>query len=707
MSEQRTIISLRNITRSFPSGPNETITIVDDVSLDIKAGSFTVIRGESGTGKTSLLRILGMLDTHYDGEYFLDGTSVTGRPDWFLDEIRAQNIGFIFQEGRLFDHMSLKRNIEIPLQLHGVTDRHQLDETIAHLQPVFFGKDGRSNILNQMPGPSSGGQKQRASVMRAIINTPSIILADEPTASLHGELKAEVVEHLRNLCDMGHTVIVVSHDEVFHGVGRQLELLGGKLVELQSDEPFVEKASIETSVPAEGSSILWGWKPRAPFNILLGQAIRDTFYRPIFLSLILISLIVGVCQVSVFTSVIIGAQDYIDQQMTEGSRLNRIRIKPRMKELSEKDRFPIRADLATWDNVDTAIERRETSAIVVNAKGENNTYTAMGLHPDDPEYRLLSFVAGGPFSKSNDRPEVILTAAFLPEVFDTGKIASGEENYDAYIGKEITTVVNRYNASGKLKAQVPVRLTVKGIILHGEGGRQLYFPNRTQLIFDSLKRDRKDVFSLPENAGPDNWLDEARIAEMTDFPWEDSLHVYSKKMQDVLPLFRDLSKMGYKPESDIWKFKWALDIQDTAWRIFLPLLILIIVAVVITVSANIFTSAKLRERELALWRVLGMRRGDMVLTQVMATAFSVSVGALIGIVVGGFLIRETKAMLERRALEAAAASGAEVQNFDAIFAPISEFFWLVVLCAILLGTIAALFPAFRTANTDPAKVLQS
>ena len=102
-------------------------------------------------------------------------------------------------------------------------------------------------------------------------------------------------------------------------------------------------------------------------------------------------------------------------------------------------------------------------------------------------------------------------------------------------------------------------------------------------------------------------------------------------MEQVLPLLKDLSREGYKPSSDIWQFKWALDIQDTAWRIFLPLLVLIVAAVSTTVAANIFTSAKLRETELALWRVLGMRRGDLVLTQVLATVISVAIGAVAGL----------------------------------------------------------------------------
>lgn len=702
------VIALRGVSRSFRSGLGEEIKILDNVDLEIEAGSFTVIRGDSGSGKTTLLRILGMLDTGFTGSFELGGTRIDNRPDWFLDEMRASNLGFIFQEGRLFDHLSLRRNVQIPLDMHRDRNLGDRDQIINELEPTFFDRERARglNILDMRPGPASGGQKQRASIMRAIVNRPAIILADEPTASLHGELKQEVVDHLRSLCADGHTVIVVSHDHVFYGIGRQLELDHGQLRELPGEEVESADPIAVTDAPG-GSSILWGWWPRAPLSILFKQAIRETVYRPIFLSLILISLIVGVCQVAVFSSVIIGAEEFIDQKMTEGSRLNRVRIKPKAKDRAEVDRFPARDSIRDWEVVDVVVPRRETMAVVKDRGGSDKTFSAMGLHPDDPEYRLLQFVAGGPFSESNDKPEVILTAGFLSEVFDTTALESGTESFDDFIGKEVEVLVNRYNNKGKLRDQEPAMLTVTGIILNGEGGRQLYLPNRVLLLFDRLRRDRAGEFTLPEGASEANWLPQDQIANLVDFPWEDSLHVYSKDMEQVLPLLKDLSQEGYKPSSEIWKFKWALDIQDTAWRIFLPLLVLIVAAVSTTVAANIFTSAKLRETELALWRVLGMRRGDLVSTQVMATTISVAVGALAGLGLGSVIIEQTKSMLQQRAAEADELIDGGATSYDAIFAPVSSFFWVTIVAAIVIGILAAIYPAIRAAKTDPAKVLQS
>lgn len=706
MSDFAPIISLRNVSRSFQSGTGETVKVLEDLSLDIEPGSFNVIRGESGSGKTTLLRILGMLDSGFDGEFSIGGISLADRPVWFLDEMRSNNLGFIFQEGRLFEHMSLERNIEVPMQLQGVRQAEELDERIKALEPTFYKeREIAEQILKSDPKQASGGQKQRASVMRAIINRPSIILADEPTASLHSDLKQEVVDHLRELCEAGHTVIIVSHDAVFYDYGRQLELEKGVLREIVNETVQADSA-LEVRKPPDGQDILWGWMPRAPMSILARQAYRETIGRPLFLLLVLVSLIVGVSQVSVFSSVIIGAQEYIDVQMTEGSRLNRVRIKPRARDRGADDRFPVQDEISDWQIVKGVVERRETSAILRKIDGSKKTTTSMGLHADDPEYNLLQFVAGGAFDPSNSKPEIILTAGVLSEVFDASHFKDEEIDFDAFIGKDVDLVVNRYNTSGKLAGEVPVAMRVAGIILNGESGRQIYMPNRTQLLFDMIRRDRKGAFQLPENAGFENWLDEVTIEKMTDFPWQDSLHVYSTEIDKIVPLITELAGQGYQPESDVWKFKWALDVQDTAWKIFIPLLGLIILAAIITVSTNIFTSAKLRETELALWRVLGMRRGDMVMTQVLATTFSVALGTIIGLFAGNLMISQSKAMLQQRAEETAKASGNAVQNFDVIFAPVSDFFWMVLVIAVVIGILAALYPAYRTANTDPARVLQ-
>lgn len=723
------IIRLRHVGRSFQSGYGDSVEILKGANLEVFPGSFNVIRGVSGSGKTTLLRIIGMLDSGFSGSYEFGGNHVEGRPDWYLDELRSANIGFIFQEGRLFGHLSMRRNIELPLILQGDPEvRTEAAEIVDKLAPEFFDDDElngtarRPQIMLQKPGPTSGGQKQRGSIMRAMINKPFLILADEPTASLNGDLKTKVVSHLKHLSEQGHTVIVVSHDDVFYETGRQFDLVEGVLEEVTEPDQQIDpttsageangyespaKQTIGVKLPELGSELLWGWKPRAPVGVLIRQAIRETIFRPIFFGLILVSLAVGVCQIAVFSSVILGAEEYLDQAITEGSRLNRVEVKPRFSDRKEQDRFPIRAEIGSWGET-TFQPRRTTMAAVQTVRGERSTYQAMGLHANDPEYKLLNFVAGGPFSGDHDQLEVIITAGLLGDLFDISDLETGKASYDDFIGRKIAILLNQFTKAGKVKGNpTPVSLKLTGVVLHAEGSRQMYLPNTTHLVFDRFKMDRHDEFVLPVSADVEGWTDLDTVKAMASFPWEDSLQVYTDEMRGVIPLIRKLSELGYKPESDIWDYKWALDVQDTAWRIFIPLLGLIILAVAITVAANIFTSAKLRETELALWRILGMRRGDLVLTQIIATAFSVLVGCGIGLLLGNVLVEQSKELLAERGAEAAVQSGGDAQDFEAIFAPVDEFYLPILGAALVIGVCAALYPAFRAARTDPAKVLQA
>jgi putative ABC transport system ATP-binding protein len=753
-SPRAALLSLRDVRKSYTSASGEVSEVLKGLSLDIELGSFNVIRGESGSGKTSLLRILGMLDTDFDGDYLFAGDSIKAKPDWYLDELRSNNVGFIFQDGQLFAHLAVLENIMVPVRLQGSADqRRTVRSRIATLAPKFFtAKELDDDILSSRPNQVSGGQKQRAAIMRAFINQPAIILADEPTASLDEDRKQEVLNSLVSLQEAGHTVIVVSHDKVFYQIGRQLELSRGILREptasldedrkqevlnslaslqeaghtvilVSQDKAFHEigrqlelsrgpshepapdvlKPAPELGVrmPEKGAAIFYGWLPRAPFPILLGQAIRETFLRPLFLFLVLVSLCVGVCQIGVFSSIIVGAQTFLNDAMTKGSRLNRLEVRPRTGDLDKADRFPALDAIRSWGSIQAIVPRRATLVRVFGADGEKTVYSAMGLQSGDPEYRLLTFVAGGPFSPGDDELEVVVTVALLPDLFDDAAgLADGTKKYSDFIGRPVTIEVPQFAPTGQeLPARArKVHLKLAGIILFAEGGRQLYLPNRTQLVFDRYKMDRSGTVEIPTTASGDAWADRGAIEALAAFPWEDQLHVYAKEIRDIIPVFQQLSQLGYKPASDIWNFKWVLDVRDLAWNIFIPLLVLIILAVGLTVATNLFSSAKLREREFALWRILGMRRGDLVITQVISTVLMVVVGTVLGLMIGGLLVDGARSFL---------ADQNPGGGLERVFAPVSQFYAAIVLSSIVVGIVSAIYPAVRTARADPAKVLQS
>lgn len=730
------IIRLRGVERSFETGGARQ-SVIDGVNLDIYPGTLTVIRGESGTGKTTLLRILGLLDSEFTGVYEIGGVPVNEAPTWYRDEMRAQNIGFIFQEGRLFNHQSLTENIALPMLIGGDDDitRQRTVESQAAL--VFRGDELAGNVLRKYPAEVSGGQKQRASIMRAMIRQPGIILADEPTASLHPELKGEVVERLHALRDAGFTVIVVSHDSVFYNQGRQLEVRDGTLVEFAPGSvPAADVATtlpptpvpptsvppapraggsalsagaaaphIPLRLPEDGNALLWGWRPRAPALTILSMALKEAFGRRLFLVLILTSLLLGICQIAVFTSVLIGSEAFIDRTMTQGSRLNRIEIGPQRANMAEEDRFPDRADIAALDGVAAVVERREATLRLVREDGSDISLTTLGLHPGDPEYGLLDFLAGGPFTGDHSAPEVILVAPILDQVFPTEGLADGTIDYDDFIGRTVNVLIPQFDRGGNARPPIEATLTIAGIIANGEGGRQLYLPSVVLQVFDRLKRDRQGTLSLPMVAGTAEWTDMDQVRALADWPWQDNLHIYSSEIRQIIPTFGTLLRMGYRPESDIWDYKWALDIQDTAWTVFLPLLAMICVVVGMTIAANVFTSAKLKEAEFALYRVLGMRRGDLVAMQVIATGVLCAFGAILGLLVGQFLLIRIRGMLRAQAEASASVGGAEALDFDALFAPLGGFAVPLFLAAFVISVLAALYPAIKASRVDPARVL--
>ena len=698
------ILSLRNIRKSYRSASGEVAEVLKDLNLEIQAGSFNVIRGESGSGKTSLLRIIGMLDGEFEGDYLFVGDDVKSKPVWYRDELRSNNIGFIFQDGQLFAHMPVRENVELPIRLQGTAaERRNARQRILELAPSFFTeREISDNILSSRPNQVSGGQKQRAAIMRSVINQPAIILADEPTASLDESRKQEVLNLLLALRDAGHTVIVVSHDKVFYQTGRQLELSKGVLREMAPDTATVNNPEITTRAPAPGGKILFGWMPRAPLRILLAEAIRETFLRPIFLFLVLVSLCVGVCQIGVFSSVIVGAQTFLNDAMTRGSRLNRLEIKPRTVDQGNEVRFPVVDTIKSWPNLQAIVPRRATIMGIYGADGQKTVYSAMGLHPDDPEYRLLNFVAGGPFNPDNEELEVIVTVSLLSDLFtEAENLGNGTLHYSDFIGRPVTIEVPQFARTGQLlPGRVKkVQLKIVGIILFAEGGRQLYLPNKTQLVFDRYKIDRDSVIVMPLTEAGDAWNeDRGKIEEIISFPWEDQLQVYTKEIRDIIPVFQQLSQLGYKPESEIWKFKWVLDVRDLAWNIFVPLLVLIVSAVALTVATNLFSSAKLREREFALWRILGMRRGDLVITQVISTIIMALVGAAVGLLIGSALVNSARAFL---------ADQNPGAGLEKVFAPVSQFYLVILVSSVVVGIASAIYPAIRTARADPAKVLQA
>jgi putative ABC transport system ATP-binding protein len=201
------LILITDIGRKYVIGA-EIIHALKSVTLTIKKGEFVALMGPSGSGKSTLMNILGCLDTPTKGEYILNGINVSEMSDSELAEVRNQEIGFVFQTFNLLPRSSAKENVALPLVYAGVKKEDRDIRAIKTLENVGLG-----NRLDHKPNELSGGQRQRVAVARALINNPSIILADEPTGNLDSKTSVEIMALIEDIHAKGNTIILVTHEE--------------------------------------------------------------------------------------------------------------------------------------------------------------------------------------------------------------------------------------------------------------------------------------------------------------------------------------------------------------------------------------------------------------------------------------------------------------------------------------------------------------
>ena len=201
------------------------VQALSNVSFSVNEGEYVAIMGESGSGKTTLLNILAALDKPTKGEVFLDNKKMSEIKDKELSAFRRDNLGFVFQDFNLLDTFSIKDNIFLPLVLSG--DNYKIME--KKLQPIAT-KLGITDILNKFPYEVSGGQKQRAAVARALITSPRLILADEPTGALDSRAADDMLEIFSEINQMGQTILMVTHSvKAASNAGRILFIKDGEI----------------------------------------------------------------------------------------------------------------------------------------------------------------------------------------------------------------------------------------------------------------------------------------------------------------------------------------------------------------------------------------------------------------------------------------------------------------------------------------------
>lgn len=213
------MIHIENLYRTFHHGSNE-VPVLKDINLNIREGECVVLKGVSGSGKTTLLSLIAGLDKPSSGKVLIENEPISKLPDLFASQLRAKKIGMIFQHFNLFEHLSVKENVTIPLipsglkmkEIHDMVDEALKVANIIHKQETLASR-------------LSGGEKQRTAIARALVANPNIILCDEPTANLDRDNSLLFIDILEKLHRMGKTIVVATHDPLFDSLSFQSTII--------------------------------------------------------------------------------------------------------------------------------------------------------------------------------------------------------------------------------------------------------------------------------------------------------------------------------------------------------------------------------------------------------------------------------------------------------------------------------------------------
>jgi putative ABC transport system ATP-binding protein len=239
------LITLKDIGRKYVIG-TEIIHALKSVTLTIKKGEFVALMGPSGSGKSTLMNILGCLDTPTKGEYILNGIDVSHMTDNELAEVRNTEIGFVFQTFNLLPRNTALDNVALPLVYAGINKENRQARAKKSLENVGLG-----NRMDHKPNELSGGQRQRVAVARALINNPSIILADEPTGNLDTKTSIEIMGLVEDIHARGNTIILVTHEEDIALHAHRIVRMRDGLVENDYANPNIQKVDRNSPVLKE------------------------------------------------------------------------------------------------------------------------------------------------------------------------------------------------------------------------------------------------------------------------------------------------------------------------------------------------------------------------------------------------------------------------------------------------------------------------
>ena len=674
------LIELRRIGRVFEGeGGGRTQAIVD-VTLTIGAGELVCITGPSGSGKSTLLNILGCLDRPTAGEYRFDGRNVTDLDADQLARMRRDEFGFVFQAFNLLDSATSRQNVELPARYLGLGAGTARDRARRLLESL-----GLSERLDHRPAELSGGEQQRTSIARALMNGGRVILADEPTGALDSAQGEEVMSLLKGLAARGHTVVIVSHDAaVAAGADRRIELRDGRVAAdsgVAASESRLDPPGVAT--PGKGRSRVWG------LLALLRDSLTCLRVNSLRTAMMVLSVALGVGSVVALLSLAEG----IERRTLEAIEANRIKVhslgssdKDIAVQLTPADADAIRSEIPNVTTTHLSMQgplsiRRGTATEGIELRAETRTRpTAIDQQPWP--------LARGAFLTEEDserREQVaVLGPAVAEALFEAGEDPVGEhvqiEGFPFLVkgvlepsplpqGLELPEeMADRWRATFGDVAYVPFH-TARALLAPADVAPVVH-------IVDGARWVTKPFGALTI---------EVRVADPT------AVEATASAIRDLL--IRTHGREGFIMETDVER----ADTFDRLWGLH-PVVqggiaaVALLVAIV-GVTATTLVAVGARRREIGIRMAIGARRRDIASQFLVEAAVAAVVGGAVGLLLGYWA-------------GVGVAAVATPSGYAQV--PIAFAWWFVpvALCGgIATGLVAGIMPARRAARLDPVSAL--
>ena len=685
------LLSAQGITKSFPDGEGASRVVLNALNLEVRRHSLVVIRGESGCGKSTLLRILGLVDPEFEGSLEICGEHVGGDGQPLtataVEEFRARHIGFVFQDDLLLPLLNLRENSELPARIHRMSEE-AIKDRLEELQSLIFRPDERTDgVLDRHRTTVSGGQRQRAAILRAFSHGPNLILADEPTANLDPVAKKEVVELFRRLCQRGHTVVVASHDAVFSNVGETYAVSDGKLRRMPS-----KSAPLDVSVPQRRnvyrSSRLRGCPPGLQAKI----ALREALGNPLFAVMIIAAMAAGLFQLTLLWSVRQGTENVLDEVINKGSRLDRIVVAARAQvEDPAASALPSAEFLKTLGDPLT-VPRREILIRIDDARGRERQETAFGLVPGDPEVKKLELREGQAFA-NQDSLSVLITERSVERLFGTaavGQPATGRElslRFRRYVAPDDGTSATLSLATEEALQMEEKEFTfvVRGVLDRAEAGRNLYLPQETLLAIAAWQMD-----PTARLEASDGRLELTPESAKEQLAWE-RLHVYFDKLEEVLPAAANFERQGFSTKADLFRYRWILDTRRFVSYMLGGITGMVMGIAGLLLMSNVVSGVRLKRKEIAVLKLMGMKNRDVVSIFVLSVLLCALLGGLLGFGLGSLTVDQISAYL---------AAAYPDSPLGQVWTPTWQYVGGALLLTVVVTFIFTVWPAWRTASKE-------